>query len=109
MAPGHLVALATAGDGSAVVVFRWYDALVLDATGEQVRVWEPAHGQVLATPRHPGHHHHRPGTRAYLSAGLAGARWWLAGPVTAAAQHADVELDEVERFCTQHGLWDQPT
>ena len=83
-------------------------AVVIDTRGEQVQVWEPAHGQVLTAPRRPGQDH-RPGTRAYLSAGLAGAEWWLAGPVTATAEEADVELDEVERFCTQHGLWDQPT
>ena len=29
------------------------------------------------------------------------------GPSTARAEDADVELDEVERFCTEHGLWDQ--
>ena len=91
-----------------MVVFRWYDAVVLDAAGGQVQMWEPAHGQVLATPRRPGHRHQR-GTRAYLSGGLAGAQWWLAGPVTATAEEADVELDEVERFCTEHDLWDQPT
>jgi hypothetical protein len=26
----------------------------------------------------------------------------------AEAVDADVELDEVERFCTQHGLWPDP-
>lgn len=106
VAPGHLVALATAGDGTTVVVFRWYDAVVLGATDGRVQMWEPAHGQVLATAPH---HHHRPGTRAYLSSGLPGADWWLAGPVTGTAEEADVELDEVERFCTEHGLWDQLT
>ena len=109
VAPGHLVALATAADASAVVVFRWYDAVVLAASGEQVQMWEPAHGEVLATPRHPGRHHHQRGTRAYLSGGLPGAQWWLAGPVIAATNEADVELAEVERFCTEHDLWDQPT
>ena len=108
VAPGHLVALASAGDVGAVVVFRWYDAVVLGTSGGQVQMWEPAHGQVLATPRRPGRHHQR-GTRAYLSGGLPGAHWWLAGPVTAAAEEAEVELDEVERFCTEHDLWDQPT
>ena len=108
VAPGHLVALATAGDGGAVVVFRWYDAVVLAASGEQVKMWEPAHGQVLATARRPGQRY-EVGTRAYLSAGLPGAHWWLAGPVTATAEEADVEVNEVERFCTEHDLWNQPT
>ncbi len=35
----------------------------------------------------------RPGTRAYLSAGLPGADWWVAGHATTAADQADVELD----------------
>jgi hypothetical protein len=46
-----------------------------------------------------------PGGRAYLSAGLPGAEWWVAGPATTRAETADVELDEVERFCTDHDLW----
>jgi hypothetical protein len=29
VSPGHLVAVATAPDGSEVVVWRWYDAVVL--------------------------------------------------------------------------------
>src|SRR5208282_6584735 len=40
-----------------------------------------------------------------LSAGLPGAGWWVAGAAVAVAEDADVELDEVERFCTEHGLW----
>jgi len=52
VSPGHLVALATAAGDTPVVVFRWYDAVVLGAAGDQVRMWEPAHGEVLATPRH---------------------------------------------------------
>jgi len=107
VSPGHLVALATAAAGDTpVVVFRWYDAVVLEAAGAQVRMWEPAHGEVLATPRHSRQPWH-PGTRAYLSAGLPGADWWVAGHATTAAEQADVELDEVERFCTEHDLWDQ--
>lgn len=106
VSPGHLVALATAAGDTSVVVFRWYDAVVLGAAGEQVRMWEPAHGEVLATPRH-SRQPWRPGTRAYLSAGLPGADWWVTGPATTAAEQADVELAEVEGFCTEHELWDQ--
>ena len=107
VSPGHLVALAPAAAGDTpVVVFRWYDAVVLDAAGDQVRMWEPAHGKVVATPRH-SRQPRQLGTRAYLSAGLPGAEWWVAGPATTAAEQADVELDEVERFCTKHDLWDQ--
>jgi hypothetical protein len=40
-----------------------------------------------------------------LSAGLPGADWWVAGAVVAEAADADVELDAVERFCTEHDLW----
>ena len=46
-----------------------------------------------------------PGTRAYLSAGLPGADWWVAGGAAASAENADVELDEVEQFYTQRKLW----
>jgi len=104
--PGHLVALAPAADDTPLIVFRWYDAVVLAAADDQVRMWEPAHGEVLATPRR-SRQRRQPGTRAYLSAGLPGADWWVAGHAATAAEQADVELGEVERFCTEHDLWGQ--
>jgi len=87
-----------------VVVWRWYDAVVLEEEAGLVRLWEPAHGEVVAHPR-GAQQHRQPGSRAYLSAGLPGADWWVAGTAVAKAEDADVELDEVERFCTEHGLW----
>jgi hypothetical protein len=102
--PGHLVAVATAADGSAVVVWRWFDAVVVEEAGGSVGLWEPAHGQVLAAPR-DSQRTYRPGTRAHLSAGLPGAEWWVAGPVVDRAENADVDLDEVEQFFTGLGLW----
>jgi len=105
VAPGHLTAIATAADGSEVIVWRWFDAVVLDEAGGSISLWEPAHGFVLAQPRDP-QHLYRPGSRVYLSAGLPGADWWVAGPVVDRSEDADVELDEVQRFFTSHGLWD---
>ena len=102
--PGNLVAIATAANGSDIVVWRWFDAVVLEATGAAISLWEPAHGRVLAKPR-SAQRPYRPGTRAYLSAGLPGADWWVAGPVVDQAENADVDLDEVERFFTSLGLW----
>lgn len=58
-----------------------------------------------AHPR-PAYPSSRPGTRAYLSSGLPGAEWWVAGAATVTAENADVEFDEVERFYTEHHLWD---
>jgi hypothetical protein len=99
------VAVAPAANGGAeAVVWRWYDAVVLGEETGLVRLWEPAHGEVLAQARNAGQHW-PPGTRAYLSAGLPGADWWVAGPTVTRAEDADVELDEVGRFCTEHGLW----
>jgi len=108
VAPGHLVAIATAGDGSDVVIWRWFDAVVLEGVGGAIRLWEPAHGTVLAQPR-DRKHIYRPGSRAYLSAGLPGAEWWVAGPAGHRAEDADVELDEVQRFFTSAGLWERLT
>jgi hypothetical protein len=102
VSPGHLVAIAS--DSSEAVVWRWYDAIVLSTETDSVRLWEPAHGEVLAERRHP-QRRHQPGTRAYLSNGLPGAQWWVAGAVVAVAEDADVELDEVNRFYTEHELW----
>jgi hypothetical protein len=108
VSPGHLVAAAVAADGSKTVVWRWYDAVILAEEGSLIRLWEPAHGEVLAQSRRAGQP--RPaGTRAYASAGLPGADWWVAGAVTPEAADADVELDEVARFCTAHRLWPEVT
>jgi hypothetical protein len=100
VSPGHLVAVGTAADGAEAVVWRWYDAVVLGEESGLVRLWEPAHGEIAAQSRRAGQHR-QPGTRAYLSAGLPGADWWVAGAVVARAEDADVELDEVLRFCAE--------
>lgn len=105
LSPGHLVALASGPDGYEAVVWRWYDAVVLEEDAGLVRLWEPAHGEVSARPR--GHPRLRPGVRAYLSAGLPGADWWVAGPVVARADEAEVELDEVGRFIIDHDIWNR--
>ncbi len=107
VSPGHLVAVATAPDGSEVVTWRWYDAVVLGEEDGLVRLWEPGHGEVLARSRRQ--QERAPGTRAYLSAGLPGADWWVAGAAVGRAEDADVELDEVERFYTERDLWDRLT
>jgi hypothetical protein len=105
VSPGHLVAVAEVPGGSDAVVWRWYDAVVLGNEAGAVRLWEPAHGEVVARPRRP-QQRHEPGTRAYLSAGLPGAEWWVAGRAVDQAEDADVELNEVERLYTDHGMWD---
>jgi hypothetical protein len=53
VAPGHLVALAATSGGGEVVVWRWFDAVVVEEVGGRVRLWEPAHGEVLARARDP--------------------------------------------------------
>jgi len=104
VSPGHVVAVATLADGSDVVIWRWYDAVVLGEDGGLIRLWEPGHGEVLARPRRAVFSR-PPGTRAYLSAGLPDADWWVAGPVAVKAEDADVELGEVDRFYHEHDLW----
>jgi hypothetical protein len=101
--PGHLVAIAEAA-GAAVVVWRWYDAVVLGSDAGTVWLWEPAHGEVVAQRRRP-EQQYGPGTRGYLSAGLPGADWWVAGRAVDQAEDAEVELDEVERLYTEHDMW----
>lgn len=107
VSPGHLVATA-AGAGGLVVVWRWFDAVVIEEVAGQVRLWEPGHGEVLARARDP-RRSYQPGSRAYLSAGLEGADWWVDGAAVACAEHAEVEFDEVQRFLTVHGLLDSLT
>jgi len=102
--PGHLVAVAEAPGADGVVLWRWYDAIVLGSDAGSVRLWEPAHGEVAAQRRRP-QQHYGPGSRAYLSAGLPGAPWWVAGQAADKAEDAEVELDEVERLYTEHDMW----
>jgi hypothetical protein len=104
VSPGHLVAVAEGTGGSDAVVWRWYDAVVLGSEAGGIRLWEPAHGEVIAKPRRP-EQRYAPGTRAYLSAGLPGAQWWVAGRAVDRAEDADVELNEVERLYTAHRMW----
>jgi len=104
VSPGHLVAIADAADGPDLVVWRWFDAVVVGMEDGLVRLWEPGHGLVLAQPRDPGRVP-RPGGRAYVSAGLPGADWWVAGRAVTHAEDAYVELKELERFFTANHLW----
>jgi len=105
VSPGHLVAIAEIPGGSAAVVWRWYDAVVLGSEAGSVRLWEPAHGEVVARRRRP-QQQYDPGTRAYLSAGLPGAEWWVAGRAVDQAEDAEVELNEVGRLYTEQNMWD---
>ncbi len=104
VSPGHLVAVASTPDGTSVVVWRWYDAVVVEEKDELVELWEPAHGNVSAR-RRAAYVSSQPGSRAYVSAGLPGAEWWVAGPAVIAAPDARVDLDEIERLYTEHDLW----
>lgn len=103
LTPGHLVAVTTGSDAQHVILWRWYDAVVLEQSAGQVRLWEPHHGEVLAEPRDPGRRY-PPGTRAYASAGLPGADWWVEGPVGPVADD-EVALGEVCAFYAAHDLW----
>lgn len=105
VSPGHLVAIATSPTGGQVVVWRWYDAVVL-AHGDAgaVHLWEPAHGEVIAQAR-PSYQPVEPGARAYASAGLPGAEWWVAGAVTISVAGIDVDVDAVHALYTDNDLW----
>lgn len=105
VSPGHLVAVATGPDDIQVVVWRWYDAVVLGAeSDDSVRLWEPAHGEVIAQ-RRASYEMQEPGSRAYASAGLPGAEWWVACSANGAPQSADVELADVDALYTENDLW----
>ena len=105
VSPGHLVAIATGPDGTDVVVWRWYDAVVLGTENDgSVRLWEPAHGEVIARAR-ASYQQQDPGSRAYASAGLPGAEWWVACSACDAPHNPGVELDEVDALYANNGLW----
>jgi hypothetical protein len=106
VSPGHLVAVATWPDAHDAVVWRWFDAVVLGAEPDgQVRLWEPAHGEFVARPR-PSYVRQDPGSRAYVSAGLPRAEWWVADCADGAPpETAEVELDEVHALYAANDLW----
>jgi hypothetical protein len=105
VSPGHLVAIASGSKGNDVVVWRWYDAVVLGPEADgSIRLWEPAHGEVLARAR-ATYENPDPGSRAWASSGLPGAEWWVAGSAMGAPDTAGVDLDEVEALYTENGLW----
>jgi hypothetical protein len=105
VSPGHLVAVATGSNGTDVVVWRWYDAVVLGTEDDgSVRLWEPAHGEVRAQPR-VSYEKQDPGSRAFASAGLPGAEWWVAAGAGGAPHSAAVDLDEVAALYTENNLW----
>ena len=96
--PGHLVAVVAGATGPQVV-WRWYDAVVVGTEGDAVRLWEPGHGVVTARPRTSAD---LPlGSRAWLSAGLPGADWWVASAV---AGPPEVELREVVELFAHWGV-----
>lgn len=103
LTPGHLVAVTDTPDAGSLILWRWYDTVVLEQSADQVRLWEPGHGEVLAQSRDP-QHVYPVGTRAYASAGLRGADRWVEGPV-AAVEEVDVAMDEVVAFYAEHDLW----
>ena len=107
VAPGNLVALLAGPDGTELVAWRWFDAVVVERSADAVTAWEPNHGFVVARPRDP-RRDYRPGGRAYLSAGLPGADWWVAGPAVDRAEDAVVELAEVADFVAGLGRRDRP-
>lgn len=105
VSPGHLVAIATAADGREAVVWRWFDAVVLGSEhAGSVRLWEPGHGEVIARA-HERYVPQTPGSRAYASAGLPGAEWWVSGPATTQPQRAEVELGAVRSLFDDNNMW----
>lgn len=106
VSPGHLVAIAAGPGGIEVIVWRWYDAVVLGTADGGVRLWEPAHGEVVARPR-PCYIELEPGSRAYASAGLPGADWWVVGPATGLPGADAIDASEVGALFSDNGLWAQ--
>lgn len=103
LTPGHLVAVTERTDATSLIIWRWYDAVVLEQAAGQIRLWEPNHGEVLATSRHV-QYRYPVGSRAYASAGLPGADWWVESPV-APVEDVDVAMDQVYEFYAAHDLW----
>ncbi len=95
---GHLVAVIDDR-----IVWRWLDAVVVCASDGLVRLWEPAHREVLAQPRYD-EVEYAPGQGAYLSAGLPGAACWVESQESGNDADAVVDVRAVLAILTEHGL-----
>src|SRR5215472_13533656 len=62
------------------------------------------HGEVTAQPR-ASYEMQDAGSRAYASAGLPGAEWWVADSASGHPHSAHVELDDVQALYTENDLW----
>lgn len=100
--PGHLVLVL-----QQQILWRWFDAVVVDGSTGRVRLWEPAHGEVLAQAR-DSKVTYLPGRRAYLSAGLPGAEWWVEGEALGSSADRLVDTRAVIHFLRGHGLLETP-
>ena len=101
--PGHLVAIAER-DGTAVVVWRWYNAVVLDS--------DPELRPPLGASARRSHRQATLPAGAIRSrdsrlpvGGPARRRLVVAGQAVDRPEHAGVELGEVDRLYTEHDLW----
>jgi hypothetical protein len=61
-------------------------------------------GEVLARAR-ATYRRQDPGSRAWASAGLPGAPWWITDGTDGGGSVDNVDLDEVEALYTENGLW----
>ncbi len=105
VAPGHLVAVTSGLDVPEVVVWRWFDAVVVGPTDNGlVPMWEPTHGQITAHARE-SYEAQEPGFRAYASAGLPGADWWVACAVTKYPEGMAADLEHVTTLYNENDLW----
>lgn len=100
--PGHLVVVL-----DDVIVWRWFDAVVVDVADGLVRLWEAAHGEVVAQPR-DREAGYTAGRRAYLSAGLPGAEWWVEGAAGGSRPDAVVDTVAVLDILAGHDLIIRP-
>lgn len=104
----YIVAIADDVDGTALIISRWFGAVVTDVGDGQGALWNRFTGRswlgpAIPTVRFPV------GSRAYASSGLSGAEWWVAGYAAVRAGDADVDADQVVEFFTAHGLWARPS
>jgi catechol 2,3-dioxygenase-like lactoylglutathione lyase family enzyme len=105
VAPGHLVAVTSGPDAPAVVVWRWFDAVVLGSNADgAIRLWDPLHGEVVASTR-PWYVAQEPGSRVFASAGLPGADWWVACSASGGTSAINVELSAVVTLYDDNNLW----
>ena len=108
VAPGNLVAIAGVA-GAELIVWRWFDAVVVDQAGQVVTLWEPNHGDGRGSAERSAVTSTDPVAAPMRRPACPARTGGWPAPRSTVRRRPAVDLHEVSDFFTSHGLWDRLT